>query len=297
MSTNQPRPFNTDVNPQPAPAGQGYGQPPLGPPPMQAAPPERNILAIVALATAVLGFIFAIWEGAYIIGWILLPISFVLALVSLFLKGKSKKLGIAALIVSIVGGIAGGIAFMSSAARVFEESFSTSSISAMPTTDPAADSPVTDAPADAGEDAEQTSGDLGTRDNPYPLGTTLSSDDWQVTINSFTPDATEAIMAENSFNDPPADGNTYAMVNLTATYVGADKGSPFELTFSYVTAAGNVVETYDSMVVIPDDLPFNDVYSGASVTGSKGFEIPAGDNGVLRVQLGLFSDEVFVALQ
>ncbi|MFF1875766.1 DUF2510 domain-containing protein [Kitasatospora herbaricolor] len=49
--------------------------------PAQAVPataPQRNVLGIVALAVAVLGFIFAAIPGALIVGWVLLPIAFIL---------------------------------------------------------------------------------------------------------------------------------------------------------------------------------------------------------------------------
>ena len=72
-----------------------------------------NVLGLIALITAALGFIFACIPGALIVGWILLPIAFVLALVSLFLKDKPKWMGITALILSIVGTIVGFAVFFS----------------------------------------------------------------------------------------------------------------------------------------------------------------------------------------
>ena len=58
--------------------------PPQGqvPAPMQQAPAPlkkgRNTVGIVALVMAVIGFIFACVPGALIVGWILLPISFII---------------------------------------------------------------------------------------------------------------------------------------------------------------------------------------------------------------------------
>jgi len=52
------------------------------PAPMQQAPTPlkkgRNTVGIVALAMAVIGFIFACVPGALIVGWILLPTSFII---------------------------------------------------------------------------------------------------------------------------------------------------------------------------------------------------------------------------
>ena len=69
------------------------------------------MVGLIALITAVLGFIFACVPGALIVGWVLLPIAFILALVSLFVKDKPKGMGIAALIVSVVGTIVGFVVF------------------------------------------------------------------------------------------------------------------------------------------------------------------------------------------
>ena len=95
-------------------AQQDHGAPTqTHPPGPTKAKKPRNVLGLIALITAALGFIFACIPGALIVGWILLPIAFVLALVSLFIKDKAKWMGITALIVSIVGTIVGFTVFFS----------------------------------------------------------------------------------------------------------------------------------------------------------------------------------------
>lgn len=86
------------------------------PPAPEAPTPKkpRNVVGLIALIAAVVGFIFACIPGALIVGWVLLPIAFILAIVSLFLSGKPKVQGIIALIVSVVGTIVGVIVFMAS---------------------------------------------------------------------------------------------------------------------------------------------------------------------------------------
>ena len=71
-------------------------------------PSGTNVVGIIALAVAVVGFVFACIPFVQVVGWILLPIAFVLAIVGLFLKGR-KWPAITALIVSIVGAIVGAI--------------------------------------------------------------------------------------------------------------------------------------------------------------------------------------------
>ena len=83
---------------------------------------KPHVLGFIALAVAVVGFIFACIPGALIVGWILLPIAFILSIVALFLKGK-KWPAIAALITSIVGTIVGVIVFATVVTTSFEEAF------------------------------------------------------------------------------------------------------------------------------------------------------------------------------
>lgn len=73
---------------------------------------SRNVLGIVALAVAAVGFIFACIPGALIVGWLLLPVGFILGIVALFQKGKPKWQGVTAIIVSVVGTIIGVIVFI-----------------------------------------------------------------------------------------------------------------------------------------------------------------------------------------
>lgn len=85
--------------------------PPTSPAP-EASPskPKSHVLGKIALGAAIIGFIFACIPGALIIGWILLPIAFILSLVAMFQQG-SKGPAITGLILSIVGTIVGVIVF------------------------------------------------------------------------------------------------------------------------------------------------------------------------------------------
>ena len=131
MSQQNPHQFQPQgpaayASPQPPPPGG-----PVSPGEPGAKPAKvRNTIAIVALAAAIAGFVFAVVEGAYILGWVLLPIAFVLSLVALFQRDKPKKMALAALIIVIVGTVAGAIAFLSSAARVNDAAFSGGEVAA-----------------------------------------------------------------------------------------------------------------------------------------------------------------------
>lgn len=266
------------------------GQPPPAAPKQPRPRKVRNIVAIAAFVSAIAGFVFAVWEGAYILGWVLLPIAFILSLVALFQKDQPKRMAVAALILAIVGTIAGVMAFLSSAARAFDDAFSGGEVTAAPV------APGQAAPADDSQ-AGPAEADLGTRGNPYPLGTTLSNNEWQVTVNSVDLDAASKIAAENPYNDEPDAGHTYALVNVTVTYVGSDSGTPMEVDVHYVTSAGNVVSSSDRSVVEPDELGYSELYTGASTTGNVALHIPKDDKGLLRIRPGFLADEVFVAIR
>lgn len=264
----------------------------------------RNTVAIVALVLAIVGFIFACIPGALIVGWILLPISFVVALVSLFMKDKKKGLGITALIVSIVGTVVGVIVFLGLTASAVDEAFSGEETTAqVPAEQQTAEATGgEEADSNAAENGNNTAqDDQGTRANPYPLGTEISQGDWTVAINGVTPDATDQILAENQFNEPPAEGSQYLMVNITATYNGTDpEGATPWVRAEYVTADGNTISSSDAMVVEPDSFDsLSTLYEGASTTGNYAFAVPSDTalEGTVAITPDMFGDKAFFAVQ
>ncbi|MFF2371620.1 DUF2510 domain-containing protein [Agromyces sp. NPDC058110] len=89
-------------------AASGTATPPGATPPGGKGKP--HVLGIIALVVAAVGFVFACIPFAFVVGWVLLPIAFVLAIVGLFMRG-AKWAAITALIVSILGTIAGIVVF------------------------------------------------------------------------------------------------------------------------------------------------------------------------------------------
>ncbi len=259
-------------------------------------PPTRNTLAIVAMVVAVIGFTFAVWEGAYIIGWALLPIALVLSIAALLQRDRPRKLAIAALIATIVGTIAGVTAFLASVANAVDEAFNEEITVVSPPGAPTDASGATTTNETADDEAANATAPR-TRENPHPLGTTVASDDWAVTVNSFTPDATNAVLAENQFNEPPADGTVYALINVTITYTGTDSAYASEVTVDFVTSTGEVVDGHEAFVVGPDDLGVEELYAGGSITGNVVRQIPIGATGTIRVTPGWFTDDTFFGLR
>lgn len=139
----------------------------------QASANERNTIGIIGLVCAILGVIFSCIPGFLIIGWILLPAAFILGLVGLFPKGKKKGTAIAAVIVSIVGTIVAALVFLFVVGNAFDEAFNEETTVS---SNGDASNAVSNGSAESDEQKLLDAGGV-TRENPLPLGTTISSDE------------------------------------------------------------------------------------------------------------------------
>ncbi|RJF40549.1 hypothetical protein D4740_06930 [Actinomyces sp. 2119] len=256
------------------------------------------------MVCAVVGFIFACVPGALIIGWVLLPVSFVLGLVALFRRGETLWQAIVAIVLSIVGTAVGAVVFLGLAAGSLGEALDGGPVTtSSPGSDAEAASDTTsDSDSDTGADQQGSSAadQPGTREDPLPLGTEISNSEWKVVVNSVELDATDTVMAENPFNEAPPEGYQYILVNYTITYLGDDPngGTPMS-TVSYVSADGTTMTTLDTLAVAPDAIDtLTTLYSGGSVTGNEAIAVPSdsAQDGVLAVQPGILDDKVFVTL-
>jgi len=252
------------------------------------APKKTNVLALIAMIVAVVGFIFACIPGALIVGWVLLPIAFVLSIVSLFLNGDRKWMGIVGLIVSVIGTIVGFVVFFTVVATSFENAFDESFGSG--------DTTVTQPVDEAGQESdaeEQADAAQGTRDNPYPVASQISSDDWTVVVNSYTADG-NAVVAANQFNEPAPAGSHYEIINYTVTYIGDESGLAAEVGVDLVPSAGNVGNSCDTLGMLDDSIGLDGLYRAGSATGSAAFGVPAGESVLIRVSPRMVADGVFV---
>ncbi|KDA04741.1 leucyl-tRNA synthetase [Microbacterium sp. CH12i] len=277
----------------PYPAAPAPQQLPPPMPPADAAasaPKKTNVVALVAMIVAIVGFIFACIPGALIVGWILLPIAFVLSIVSLFVKGDRKWMGVVGLILSVVGTIAGFVVFFAVMAGVASEAIADE----FGDTDTTVTQPADEEAAVEDEEEPADAAEQGTRENPYPLASQISSGDWTVVVNSHTADGAAAVADGNMFNDPAPAGSHYEIVNYTVTYTGDESGLALEVGIAFVTSAGNVVNSYDNLVMLSDSIGMDELYNGASATGSEAFLVPDGETVLIRVRPGMLADEVFV---
>jgi hypothetical protein len=243
---------------------------------------QKNTLGLIALGVGITGFIFACIRGALIVGWVLLPIAFILGIVGLFQAGKGKGTSVAAVIISVVGTVVGVTVFAAVVTDSFSDAFSESDLSASPSSS----STVT-----GNGEGDETA---GTRENPLPIGETVSNQDWKVTLGAPR-EAWNQIAATNEFNDPPPAGMQYWIVPVTATYTGDETGNAgWDVTVKFVGADNR---TYgDRCGVIPD--PLNDVgdlYKNGVAEGNTCVTVPAGADGLWTVSTGFIDDPVFFA--
>lgn len=66
---------------------------------------------------------------------------------------------------------------------------------------------------------------------------------------------------------------------------------------SFVAEDGTVYKTFDAFAVAPEPQFEGELFAGGTAAGNEVISIPEGAAGVLRVGLGSFGDEVFVAVQ
>ncbi|TFD17906.1 DUF4190 domain-containing protein [Cryobacterium sp. TMT1-21] len=213
------------------------------------------------------------------------------------LQKRARTTAIAGLVISVVAIILSvimAVVYIAGFAAAVADSVSTKPVAEAP----AADAPAADAPA-------ADSAAVGTWENPAPLGTTVVVKNagvpaWEVTLNASTLDANAAMAAENQFNDAPAAGSQWAMVPVTVKYVGTETGNPaFDLTFSFVSAAGTTHQVFDHIAMGPNELSAtNDLYPGATATGNVVIEVPSADVaiGTWTVK-SIFGEDFFYAAQ
>lgn len=120
----------------------------------------------------------------------------------------------------------------------------------------------------------------GTREDPYPILTLVPlSDDWTVAVLDVTPDATQLVLDENMFNDPPEAGRQFFMARITATYEGSSSDE-FDASYRF-RAVGPLSVSYstfeDSCGVAPDEVTDAEVFSGGTIEGNICWSIKSED--------------------
>jgi hypothetical protein len=252
-----------------------------------------NGLATAGFVLGLLGLLSSWIPFLNIVGIILGVVGVVLAAVGL---ARSKKvnagrgLAIAGLVLGVLAVIIAVLinaVFVSAVDKAVDEKTNTS-----------VEAPAKSKDGAASDEKAVSDSELGkTRDNPAPLGSAISGDDWTVKINSVK------TVAQDSMGQAPAAGSTLLAINLTATYNGDDEqGSTPWTTVDFVSADGTTIDSTEGSSLFIAENEFDSlktVYHGASVKGDQLIEVPASgwQAGVLAVSPGMLSDDTFVAVK
>lgn len=134
--------------------------------------------------------------------------------------------------------------------------------------------------------------DLGfDRNNPAPIGEHIVGDTWEIwVIESFRgEEALARIKEANQFNEDPAAGMEYVLVNIGARNVKPDSGTDNVTGFEF-KSTGDAGRVYDNPVIVALEPRLDyDVYAGGEVTGWTVVQVAAGEQNIKLVYEPLFS--------
>lgn len=116
--------------------------------------------------------------------------------------------------------------------------------------------------------------------NPLEVGRVSQVGSWRLRVVSVIPDATEIVMTENEFNDPPGEGEQFYLVTIEATYNGDASGSFWaDMTLKSVGESAVAYEPFDSDCgIITDDINNSgETFPGGTITGDVCWTIESTD--------------------
>ncbi|WP_432476472.1 hypothetical protein [Nocardioides sp. GXQ0305] len=256
-------------------------------------PKGSNGLAIAGFVLGLLGLLTSWIPFLNVVGIILGVLGVVLAGVGLAKSSKvnaGKGLAIAGIVLgalAVIFAVLINVVFVSAVDEAIDQTTSTR-----------VETPSGSGNEAASEDKAGSDAELGTtRDNPAPLGSGITGDDWTVKINSV-----KTVRAD-SMGETPAAGSVLLAINMTATYNGDDEqGSTPWATVDFVSPDGTTIDSTSGSTMFIAENEFDSlktVFNGASVTGDQLLEVPADtwQDGVLAVSPGMLSDDTFVAVK
>lgn len=118
------------------------------------------------------------------------------------------------------------------------------------------------------------------RTSPLGIGRIGQVGDYEVNVLSVTPDATDIVMAENQFNEPPAAGNQFSLARVAVTYVGSATGTPgVDLNFQSVGERSTSYTTFNNTcgVYSDDSYSIAELFEGGSAEFNVCWQIDSVD--------------------
>ena len=127
--------------------------------------------------------------------------------------------------------------------------------------------------------------------NPVAAGEVLQgSDGTEIVATSILDDATDLVMATNSFNDSPESGNRFYMVTVAVAYVsGSDSLNVAESDYSLIGDNRVVYTPFENPCgVIPNELAA-ELFPGGQAEGNVCFQIESGDSNFVLIHEPFYS--------
>jgi hypothetical protein len=181
-----------------------------------------------------------------------------------------RFLGFSAIVLLVVG----LVVFLAACGGASPATTSTSAASAtsLPPETTASTSTTAAAPSTATSAAK--GGELGTKDNPIPIGKQATVGDWKINVVSADLNA-DAELKDAAAYQPPDPGNQYVIVVVDATY-GGELPDSFSNGLGY-QIVGKSGDTFDSTEVGLDNSIANSnaQITNGSVSGPVVFQVPS----------------------
>ena len=118
---------------------------------------------------------------------------------------------------------------------------------------------------------------VGIRENPIPLGSSVSYPEWKVSVADFIPNGNDLMASASPYNDPPDLGHVYVLVEVRGTYTGTGIGEMrHDLNYYMVGQSNHIHEAtiglaYDGLYKHPS------VLEGGTAVGSLAFMVPSNE--------------------
>jgi hypothetical protein len=130
-----------------------------------------------------------------------------------------------------------------------------------------------------------TSPTLGqSRAEPVPLGQPFPADEVTLQVLQFTRPANDQVFAASEFNAPPADGNEYVMVNLSATCNrSAEETCLVGPADMKVVGSIGIVRPAEFLTGIANELQPGEFFGGVTKSGAITFQVAISETDLIMI--------------
>jgi hypothetical protein len=121
--------------------------------------------------------------------------------------------------------------------------------------------------------------------SPVPLGETVTTEDWQITVREVVrgEQAWQMVQAADEFNEPPEAGMEYVLVKVNARYIGAiPTGDTIDAIFFQTIGSADVLYDYPS-VISPEPALSVELFPGGEYEGWITMQAAQGETGLTLV--------------